>query len=88
MMVSKDKKRHRISKAKFSKIVISLMLISVLLFTIAMIWLFTQFGAVPDTLIIAYYGFVGGEAGILGFIKVNDTKHSNPIVQQLPNEHE
>ena len=64
-------------KAKFSKIVVVSLLVTVLLFTIAMILIFclTEYHTVPDTLISSFFIFAGGEAGCLGVIKFGDTKY-------------
>ena len=43
-------------------------------FTIAMIVLFTVYGSVPDTLITCVFPTLGGECGILGWIKTTKEK--------------
>ena len=43
-------------------------------FTIAMIALFTVYGSVPDTLITCVFATLGGECGILGWIKPTKEK--------------
>lgn len=45
--------------------------ISMLAFTIAMINIFKQQGAVPDTLITCFFATMGGECGIMGWIKTS-----------------
>ena len=64
-------------KMKYSKIVITSLLITVVVFTIVMIVIFCRMGSVPDSLIAAFYAFAGGEAGILGLIKHGETKYSD-----------
>ncbi len=49
--------------------------ISMLAFTIAMIQLFREYGAVPDTLVTCVFAALGGECGIMGWIKT--TKDRN-----------
>lgn len=49
--------------------------ISLLAFTIAMIQLFREYGAVPDTLVTCVFAALGGECGIMGWIKT--TKERN-----------
>lgn len=44
-------------------------------FTIAMIVLFTVYGSVPDTLITCVFATLGGECGILGWIKTTKEKN-------------
>ena len=62
-------------KAKYSKVVVALLLIAVAAFTVAMIWIYREQGGVPDSLVAAFYAFAGGEAGFLGLIKHSDTKY-------------
>ena len=70
-------------KIKYSKFIITCLLISVLLFTVCMTAIFCVKGAVPDSLVTAFFVFAGGEAGILGWIKYGDTKYS---VDMIPEE--
>lgn len=49
--------------------------VSLLAFTITMIWIFKVYGAVPDTLITCVFATLGGECGIMGWIKT--TKDRN-----------
>lgn len=46
-------------------------------FTIAMIVLFTVYGSVPDTLITCVFATLGGECGILGWIKTTKEKEQD-----------
>lgn len=43
--------------------------VSVVLFTREMIGLFREYGAIPDNLCICFFSFVGGECGVMGWIK-------------------
>lgn len=43
-------------------------------FTAVMIWIFIQYGSTPDTLITCVFAVIGGECGILGWIKTNKCK--------------
>lgn len=45
--------------------------ISLLLFTVAMIQIFKEYGAVPDTLVTCVFAALGGECGIMGWIKTS-----------------
>lgn len=72
MVIPMKKTKRPMTKAKFSKVVITSVLAAVALFTVAMIFLYSQYGGVPDTLIVSFFTFCGGEAGILGVIKVKD----------------
>lgn len=74
MVKRKKSKRARRNPAKFSKVVVASVLAAVALFTVAMICLYALYGGVPDTLIVSFFGFAGGEAGVLGLIKCNDER--------------
>ena len=78
----KKVKRARRNPAKFSKIVVASVLAAVALFTVAMIFLYALYGGVPDTLIVSFFGFAGGEAGVLGLIKCNDERTKKKTAPQ------
>ncbi len=82
MVKRKKAKRARRNPAKFSKIVVASVLAAVALFTVAMICLYALYGGVPDTLIVSFYGFAGGEAGVLGLIKCNDERQKKKTAPQ------
>lgn len=60
------------SKMKFSKKIIILMFVTMILFTVTMIITFWRFQAIPDMLIEPFFGFFGIEGGALGIIKVSE----------------
>ena len=74
MVKRKKAKRARRNPAKFSKVVVASVLAAVALFTVAMICLYALYGGVPDTLVVSFFSFAGGEAGVLGLIKCNDER--------------
>lgn len=82
MVKRKRAKRARRNPAKFSKIVVASVLAAVALFTVAMIFLYALYGGVPDTLIVSFFGFAGGEAGVLGLIKCNDERAKKKTAPQ------
>lgn len=49
--------------------------VSMLAFTVTMIWLFRSYMAVPDTLITCVFAVLGGECGIMGWIKTTKEKN-------------
>lgn len=51
--------------------------VSLLLFTLCMIHLFTVYGAIPDTLVTCVFAALGGECGIMGWIKTNKDKRKD-----------
>lgn len=69
------KRLKKTSPIKFSKKVVAAVLLSVAAFTVAMIVLFLRMGAVPDTLVTAFFAFAGGEAGVLGLIRFGESKY-------------
>lgn len=82
MVKRKKSKRARRNPAKFSKVVVASVLAAVALFTVAMIFLYALYGGVPDTLIVSFFGFAGGEAGVLGLIKCNDERQKKKTAPQ------
>ena len=82
MVKWKKSKRARRNPAKFSKIVVASVLAAVALFTVAMIFLYALYGGVPDTLIVSFFSFAGGEAGVLGLIKCNDERQKKKTAPQ------
>lgn len=66
----KTKKPSRKSPGVMN-IILIIVGVSLLLFTIAMIQLFKEYGAVPDTLITCVFAALGGECGIMGWIKTS-----------------
>lgn len=76
------RKKSRKNPAKFSKIIVASVLAAVALFTAAMIFLYARCGGVPDTLIVSFFSFAGGEAGVLGLIKCNDERQKKKTVSQ------
>ncbi len=48
--------------------------ISLLVFTVAMMITFNRLGAVPDTLVTCVFATLGGECGVMGWIKTSKEK--------------
>lgn len=69
------KPSHKKSGIGVMDIILIIVGISLLAFTIAMIQLFREYGAVPDTLVTCVFAALGGECGIMGWIKT--TKDRN-----------
>ena len=67
---TKDRKKH-MGTMDFILLIVFLCLT---VFTIAMIALFTVYSSVPDTLITCVFATLGGECGILGWIKTTKEK--------------
>lgn len=82
LFANKRKKRSRSTentteKKKIGTMDLILIIIGILtlIFTVTMIWIFIVQGAVPDTLITCFFAFVGGEAGIMGWIQNTKKKY-------------
>ena len=45
--------------------------ISIFAFVLKMVQLFEMYGTVPDTLITCFFAVVGGECGVMGWIRTN-----------------
>lgn len=61
------------TKMKFSKKIIIIMFVTMILFTTTMIVTFWRFQSIPDALIEPFFAFFGIEGGALGIIKVSET---------------
>ena len=68
-------KRKTKKTVKFSKVVVILVFLSVIIFTTVMTVVYIKCGGIPDTLVASFFAFAGGEAGVLGLIKCYDTKY-------------
>lgn len=71
-------------KIKAMDVALVIVLIITLVFTGGMIWIFIQFQSVPDTLITAFFAVVGGECGVMGWIKTS--KEKNKVKDEEKNE--
>lgn len=49
--------------------------VSLLAFTIEMIQIFREYGAVPDTLVTCVFAALAGECGIMGWIKTSKDRY-------------
>lgn len=58
-------------------LVLVLVGISLVVFTGAMIWLFREYGSIPDTLVTCVFATLGGECGIMGWIKTTKTRYED-----------
>lgn len=54
---------------KVMNLILVIVGISLLVFTVVMIQIFQMYGSVPDTLVTCVYATLGGECGIMGWIK-------------------
>ena len=55
--------------------------ITLLCFTIYMIDLFKTYGTIPDTLVTCVFAVLGGECGVMGWIKTSKEKNRDRVVE-------
>ena len=72
----KRRKRKGAARKKLKTMDIILVVMAVLLvaFTLKMILVFEQTGAIPDTLCTCVFAALGGECGVMGWIKTTKDK--------------
>lgn len=72
----KRRKRKSAAKKKIKTMDIILVVMAVLLvaFTLKMILVFEQTGSIPDTLCTCVFAALGGECGVMGWIKTTKDK--------------
>ncbi len=64
-------------KKKTMDLILVLVGISVVVFTIVMIWLYLLTGAIPDTLCTCFFVACTGECGFMGWIKTAKTRYQD-----------
>lgn len=69
--MEEEKKKKKIGTMNLVLIIVLILAIS---FTCVMIYLFKTTGAIPDTLVTCVFAVLGGECGILGWIKTAKEK--------------
>ena len=71
---TKNKKQKSIRTMDIILIIVGL---SIFLFTTAMTAVFLYVGSVPDTLITCVFAVLGGECGVMGWIKTTKERREN-----------
>lgn len=66
-------KRKKLSVNKMD-IIILVIFVTAWVFIQRMIELFELYGTVPDSLIVAFFGFIGGECGFMALIKTSQER--------------
>ena len=74
--VNKKTKRKK-KRIGTMDLILLLVFICLVIFTVTMIRLFQVSGSVPDTLVTCVFATLGGECGILGWIKTNKDKRQD-----------
>lgn len=72
-----DEHAKRPSRKKMGTMNIILIIVGVMLFafTVTMILLFKEYGSIPDTLVTCVFAALGGECGVMGWIKTSKERN-------------
>lgn len=79
MAAEKRKRRNDRQKKSVGTMdrILVVIFVCLVLFTVTMIRIFTVYGSVPDTLVTCVFAALGGECGILGWIKTTKEKQQD-----------
>lgn len=72
-----EKKKREKKKGRFSKAIVATVIILNILFTVAILYVFSQTGNEPATLIGCWFAFTTGELWMLSSIKKKKIKEDN-----------
>lgn len=75
-------------KKKTMDFILIIVGISILIFTIAMIWIYLLTGGIPDTLCTCFFVACTGECGFMGWIKTAKTRFQDREWQQEDQKHQ
>ena len=64
-------------KKKTMDLILIIVGVSVVIFTLVMIWLYLLTGAIPDTLCTCFFVACTGECGFMGWIKTAKTRYQD-----------
>jgi hypothetical protein len=71
------RKKSLVDRIGTMNLILIIIGITLLAFTIAIMNLFKQYGTIPDTLVSCVFAVLGGECGVMGWIKT--TKDKNKV---------
>jgi len=71
-MKMKNKKKKGVRTMDVILVIVGVLLIS---FTITMIVMFVKYGAIPDTLCTCVFAALGGECGVMGWIRTSKERN-------------
>lgn len=74
-------KKSFLSRFGTMNLILVIIGITLLTFTIVMIDLFKNYGTIPDTLVTCVFAVLGGECGVMGWIKTNKDKNRDREVE-------
>lgn len=64
-------------KIKTMDVILVLIFCTLLVFTVEMIRMYKTFGSIPDTLVTCVFAALGGECGIMGWIRTTKDKQQD-----------
>ena len=86
--MSAVKIKNLLARLGTMNLILVILAVSVLAFVLKMIQLFELYGAVPDTLITWFFTVVGGECGVMGWIRTNKENNKMRKWQLEDQKHE
>ena len=75
-------------KKKTMDFILIIVGISILIFTIAMIWIYLLTGGIPDTLCTCFFVACTGECGFMGWIKTAKTRYQEHEWEEEKQKHQ
>lgn len=75
------RKQLKPNKKSTMNMILIFLFVTVLLFTVIMIWVYVFTGGIPDTLCTCFFAFCGGECGVMGWIKTIKDKEATKMYQ-------
>lgn len=73
----RKKKEHIIDRIGTMNFILIIVGITLLVFTVVIINLFKMYGSIPDTLVQCVFAVLGGECGVMGWIKTTKEKNKD-----------
>lgn len=62
-------------KVRTMDVVLVAIAVFLLIFVVALVWLYYRTGGIPDTLCTCVFAICGGECGVMGWIKTNKDRY-------------
>ena len=79
--LNKELKKSFLSRFGTMNLILVIIGITLLCFTVSMIDLFKTYGTIPDTLVTCVFAVLGGECGVMGWIKTSKEKNRDRAVE-------
>ena len=76
-MAKHSRKREPRKPVGTMNVALVIVFITAVVFTAVMIYLFMMVGSIPDTLCTCVFTVLGGECGVLGWIKTTKERHQD-----------